>query len=206
MTQTDAGARSMEGHGSAWSGDAPTTRRWFAAAPVLGLAASAAHLAWEATHGGILSHHLLNQADLPAISNGWGILVLPVIGWMAAYFVRRRATTSAHASSRALAAFCGALAVGLALSAAFRMDWSNVTAGLFFAALSSGVVLRTYRVEYAFGFVLGMTFVFGSVLPTMVAILAASVSAVAHFAVYPAVAALYRRFASRRAVNGPAHR
>ena len=179
--------------GSVRSGDLPVSRRWLAAAPVVAFAASAAHLAWEASHGGIRSHHLLNQADLPAVSNGWGLLVLPVLGWLAAYFVRRRATSRAHAPSRALAAFCGALVVALALSAAFRLELSNVTAGLFFAVLLSGVALRTYRAEYIFGFVLGMTFVFGSVLPTMAALVAGTVSVLAHFVVYPTVAGLYRR-------------
>jgi hypothetical protein len=197
MTEADAVVQPKEGQRAVLSGNAAATRRWIVA-PFVGFAVSAAHLAWEAMHGGIRSHHLLNQADLPAISNSWGILVLPMLGWMAAYFVRRRATSGAHASSRALAALCGALAVGVALSAAFRMGWGNVTAGLFFAVLLSGVVPRIYRAEYAFGFVLGMTFVFGSVLPTMAAMVAAGVSALAHFAVYPALAALYRRLRARR--------
>ena len=62
-----------------------------------------------------------------------------------------------------------------------------------FAVLLSGVALRTYRAEYVFGFVLGMTFVFGAVLPTMVALVAGGVSALAHFVAYPGVAALNRR-------------
>jgi hypothetical protein len=165
-------------------------RRLLAAAPVVAFAVAIAHLAWELTHGGIRSHHLLNQADLPAVSNSWGLLVLPLLGWITAYFVRRRATTSALALA---AAFCGSLALGLALSAAFRLDLSNVAAGLFFTILLSGLVLRTYRAEYAFGFVLGMTFVFGSVLPTLVAMVAGMVSALAHFVVYPGVVAVYKR-------------
>ena len=182
-----------EGQGSLRSGELPASRRWLMGAPVMAFAAAAAHLAWEASHGGIRSHHLLNQADLPAVSNSWGLLVLPVLGWLAAYFVRCRAQSNAHAPSQALVAYMGSLVVGLALSAAFRLDLSSVTSGLFFAVLLSGVVLRTYRAEYVFGFVLGMTFVFGSVLPTMAALVAGSVSVLAHFAVYPVVSALYKR-------------
>lgn len=182
-----------EGPGSVRSDDPVVSRRLLAAAPAMAFAAAAAHLAWEASHGGIQSHHLLNQADLPAVSNAWGLLLLPVLGWLAAYFVRRRASNSAHVPSRALAAFCGALVVALALSAAFRLELSNVTAGLFFAVLLSGVALRTYRAEYVFGFVLGMMFVFGSVLPTMAALMAGTVSVLTHFVVYPVVAALYKR-------------
>lgn len=169
------------------------SRRLLIFAPVAAFAAAAAHLAWEASQGGVKSHHLLNRADLPAVSNAWGLLLLPLLGWLAAWFVRRRATTDAGAPSRALAAFAGSLAVALALSLAFRLGWDNVTAGLFFAILLSGLMLRSYRAEYLFGFVLGMTFVFGSVLPTIAALVAASVSALAHFVVYPAASGLYRR-------------
>ena len=34
------------------------------------LLAELALLAWEHTHGGIQSHHILHRADLPAVSNG----------------------------------------------------------------------------------------------------------------------------------------
>ncbi|UXI68934.1 hypothetical protein [Tahibacter amnicola] len=172
---------------------ASTPSRWFVAAPVIGFVVSVAHLAWEASHGGIKSHHLLNDANLPAISNSWGLLALPLLGAVASYVLRRRSSTNPQAPRQALAPFCGALAVGLALSIAFQLDWSEVTSGLFLALLLSGTVLRTYRAEYGFGFVLGMTFVFGSVLPTLVAGVAGGLSAVAHFAVYPGVAAAYRR-------------
>jgi hypothetical protein len=170
-------AQRTRGQEAVRSGYLPVSRRLLMAAPMAAFAAAAAHLAWEASHGGIKSHHLLNQTDLPAVSNSWG----------------RRTTTSANALSRALAAFCGSLMVALALSAAFRLESSNLTAGLFFAVLLSGVALRTYRAEYVFGFVLGMTFVFGSVLPTMAALVAGAVSVLAHFVLYPVVAALYKR-------------
>lgn len=52
---------------------------------------------------------------------------------------------------------------------------------------------RTLRLGGVIGFVLGMTFVFGSVLPTMTALVAGTVSVLAHFAVFPVVAALYKR-------------
>ena len=181
------------GQGSLRPGDLPASRRWLWAAPAMAFAVAAAHLAWEASHGGVQSHHLLNRADLPSVSNAWGLLLLPVLGWLAAHFVRRRANSNAQAPSRAVAAFMGSLVVGLALSAAFRLDLSNLTSGLFFAVLLSGLVLRTYRAEYVFGFVIGMTFVFGSVLPTMASMVAASISVLAHFAVYPVVSALYQR-------------
>lgn len=46
---------------------------------------------------------------------------------------------------------------------------------------SAEAVLPVYRIECIFGFVVGMTFTFGAVLPTLVAVVFAAVSVVAHF-------------------------
>lgn len=159
----------------------------------LALLVAVAHLAWEQTHGGVQSHHLLNRDDLPAISNLWGLVVLPALGWLASVVVARRVASGKGAIDQALVAFIGALIFGVSLSVAFAAGYDSVTSGLFFGALLAGLVLRTYRAEYAFGFVLGMTFVFGAVLPTMVATVAAAISAVAHLLVRPLVAVAVRR-------------
>ena len=57
---------------------------------VLVALAELAHLAWEHLHGGVASHHLLNRADLPAISNAWGALFLPALAWVLSGPVIRR--------------------------------------------------------------------------------------------------------------------
>ncbi len=161
----------------------------------LGLAflAAALHLGWEIAHGGVGSHHLLARDDLPAISNWWGLLILPALGWLASRVVARRARANEGAAARAMAGFAGAVLVGIALSASFAAGYESVSSGIFFGALASGVVLPVYRAEYVFGFVLGMTFVFGSVLPSIAASVAAALSAAAHFAVRPALASLWRK-------------
>ncbi|KAF1013328.1 MAG: hypothetical protein GAK31_03477 [Stenotrophomonas maltophilia] len=168
--------------------------RWFPAA-ALGLAvlAAAAHLGWEHTHGGILSHHLLNRADLPTISNAWGLLVLPVLGWLAGSVVARRAAAAPSAARTALAAWAGALAVGAALSVAFVAGSESAASMVFLGVLLTGLVLPVYRAEYLFGFVLGMTFVFGSILPTLFGLLVVGISAAAHLLLRPAGRWVLRR-------------
>lgn len=155
--------------------------------------AAAAHLGWEHTHGGIRSHHLLNRADLPTISNAWGLVVLPVIGWLAGVVVARRASAVASTARTALAAFVGALAVGAALSVAFVAGSESAAGAVFLGVLLISLVLPTYRAEYLFGFVLGMTFVFGSILPTLFGLLAAGISACAHLLFWPAGMWVLRR-------------
>ncbi len=163
------------------------------AAPLLGLALAIVQLAWESTHGGIQSHHLLARADLPSVSNVWGLVVLPALGWLVAHFVRRRSKRSPRAVRNAVIAFSCALMLGCTLSASFRLGLDDLSAGLFLTAIFAGLVAPTYRAEYLFGFVTGMTWVFGPVLPTIAATLAAMVSVLAHFALRPATAAVYRR-------------
>ena len=38
-------------------------------------------LFWEHFNGGVTSHHLLHQEDLPSISNWWSGLLLPILTW-----------------------------------------------------------------------------------------------------------------------------
>ena len=159
----------------------------------LALVATAVHLGWEISHGGVQSHHLLARGDMPAVSNWWGLLVLPLLGWFASRIVAGRARANQGTVANAVAALLGSLLVGVALSVSFAAGYESVQSGIFFTALAAGLVLPTYRAEYVFGFVLGMTFVFGSVIPMMVASVAAGISAAVHFLVRPAFAALLRK-------------
>lgn len=158
----------------------------------LAVLATALHLGWELTHGGVRSHHFLDNPDLPAISNWWGLLILPALGWFASRGVTGRARNGEGAVTRAMVGFAGAALVGIALSTAFTAGYESVSSGLFYAALASGLVLPTYRAEYVFGFVLAMTFAFGSVLPLVAASVAAALSAAAHFVVRPVFVWLLR--------------
>ena len=36
-------------------------------------------LAWNHYHGGVPSHHILANEELPAISKGWGAVLLPLL-------------------------------------------------------------------------------------------------------------------------------
>ena len=159
---------------------------------VLVALAELGHLAWEHFHGGVVSHHLLNRADLPAISNAWGAVFLPALAWFLSGPVLRRATTPRAAKGIA-AAFFGSLLVGVALSVAFTNGFSDISSSIVLGILLSGLLLPVYRGEYVLGFVLGMTFTFGAMLPTAAAAFVAVVSAIAHYLVRPAFAWLWAK-------------
>ena len=164
------------------------------------LLAEIGHLAWEHFHGGIASHHFLNRADMPAVSNAWGLLLLPAISWFLGGIALRRSIATAAAATinapggQAEAAglargvfvgFFAGLLFGASLAATFSLGYRDVTSILFFGMLLLALVFRVYRAECVLGFVLGMTFTFGAILPALVASVTAVISAVAHRVLYP---------------------
>lgn len=164
------------------------------------LLAEIGHLAWEHFHGGIASHHFLNRADMPAVSNAWGLLLLPTISWFLGGIALRRSMATAaavtinapggqaEAAGLARGVFVGFFAellFGASLAATFSLGYQDVTSILFFGMLLLALVFRVYRAECVLGFVLGMTFTFGAILPALVASVTAVISAVAHRVLYP---------------------
>jgi len=136
------------------------------------LAAEALHLGWETTHGGVPAHHLLNDAALPAISNWWGLLVVPLLAWFALGRIERRAEMLMQLGSRerfitvVWLRFLLSMAWGGALALAFSAGHPAVSF-FFLGAFVIAPLVHGYRAEYLLGFVLGMTFTFGAVLPLL---------------------------------------
>lgn len=142
-----------------------TTRRLQLAA--LALLAEALHLGWEALHGGIASHHLLQSADMPALSNAWGLLILPALAAWAAGRLPP-APPAARDWLPVAAGFAMPLLLGAALSLAFALKLQALTEAIFFGLLLLALLLPAHRPEQLLGFVLGMSWTFGAVLPTLV--------------------------------------
>jgi hypothetical protein len=137
-----------------------------------------AHVGFEYFSGGVKTHHFLARADLPGFSNWLGLFVLPLLGVVLA--VRARSQQGAQAGSilpPALAAgTAGSLAYGAALAASFHFGLEQVSLVLFLGLLLCAIVLPVYRAEYVFGFVAGMTIVFGSVIPLAFALFFGTIS------------------------------
>ena len=152
-------------------------------------------LAWEYTHGGAKSHHLLNRPDLPAISNWWGALLLPILAWFLSGSILRRAGVDKARKIPVgiVAGFGGALFYGLLLALAFIQHYEAISTYLFLGMFLAAALLPVYRAEYLLGFVLSMTFTFGAGLPTIVGSLVAAVSAILHFLVRQVIRLIRRQ-------------
>jgi hypothetical protein len=147
-------------------------------------------LAWSHYHGGVPSHHILARADMPSISNWWGGLLLPLLTWFLLYRVARRLTRTSDEKSNTsklpiniVYGFGGALLFGILLSTFYTLGYTDIPGyminGLFILALFFPI----YRAECLLGFVLGMTFTFGAVLPTAVGSVFALIGAVLYLLV-----------------------
>lgn len=168
--------------------------RWLLpCAVMLGMAVALLQLGWEHNHGGILRHHLLNDPGLPAISNAWGLLVLPLLGALTGWVLLRRTEQRAGALMPAVAGLVGALAAGAALSLAFVTHGEPAATQVMLGIVVASVLFPVYRAEYLFGFVLGMTFVFGPVLPAVVASVPMLIAAVSRLLVWRGASWVVRR-------------
>jgi len=126
-------------------------------------------LSWNYFTGGIPSHHLLARSDMPEISNAWGILVLPLLTWLLVYRIQKRMVKNDAESiftKGVLLGFAGALIFGILISTFFSLGVRDVPGYMMLGVFPLALFVPLYRAEYLLGFVLGMTFTFGSVLPT----------------------------------------
>ncbi|MDO1449359.1 hypothetical protein Q0590_23995 [Rhodocytophaga aerolata] len=135
-------------------------------------------LAWNHFHGGIPSHHILADEELPAFSNGWGALLLPMLTWFLLYRIHKSVFGSKPGASQPpkillnkLYGFTASLVFGILLSVFFTLAYTQLCGYMLLGLLPLGIFFPIYRPEYLLGFVLGMTFTFGAVLPTGIGII-----------------------------------
>jgi len=130
-------------------------------------------LAWDHFNGGVPSHHLLANKDLPAISNWWGALLLPLLTWFLLYRIKKGAFSNSNEHTNArkflqreLYGFVGALLFGLILSAFFTFGYPELCSYMVLGLFPLALFFPIYRAGCLLGFVIGMTFTFGALLPT----------------------------------------
>jgi hypothetical protein len=173
-----------------------TTRQQFPLwLPIAALLAAAAHLAFEHFNGGVQSHHLLQRADMPSISNWLGLGILPLLGVVLGLRLRAQPKSAGPAGipRTILVAFAVALLYGAALAVSFELGPNAFTSAAFFGLFLCALVFPVYRAECILGFVAGMMFTFGAVIPLLIALVVGTVSLVARFCIRAVAGAVRRR-------------
>jgi hypothetical protein len=155
-------------------------------------------LTWQQLHGGVPAHSFLARDDFPRISNWWGALVLPALTWFLTGRVldRMRDADGVNATAtwrNARRGFAVALLYGAALATAFTFGWTGISSNLFVALPVLGILLPIHRAEYVLGFVMGMTYTFGAVLPSVIATAMSALAALLYLVLRPAVLWLVTR-------------
>ncbi len=146
-------------------------------------------LAFEHYNGGVVSHHLLHREDLPAISNWWGALVLPVLSWFLTGRIYKRVVTAYPLA--VIAAFAASLLFGVTLSVLFQYQQQQLLAGMMLSLPVLALTFPLYRAEFLFGFVLGMCLTFGALIPIGVGALVVLMSFILHKTLRPLLGYVY---------------
>ncbi len=144
-------------------------------------------LIWQQAHGGVPSHSFLARDDMPSITNWWGALLIPALTWFLTGRVAARVARASGDAEQATRAwqsvrigFLAALGYAAALAAAYMSGRDEISGFLFQLLPFLGLVAPIFRAEYVLGFVLGLTYSFGAVLPTIIATVMSGIGAIVY--------------------------
>jgi hypothetical protein len=140
-------------------------------------------LFWQHFNGGVPAHHILADKSLPIVSNWAGAAVIPLLSWLLSYRIQNRVfgKKGTHPIIQiqlrlALFGILGGLIFGILLAGFFTLGLSKVPGCMIMALFPIALLYPIYRSEHLLGFVIGMTFTFGALLPTIFGLLLTLIS------------------------------
>ena len=149
-------------------------------------------LFWDYFHGGVPSHHILHQKDLPAISNWWNLLLMPTLTWVLMGKTLRRMENQLVSVGQnksnftsVVWIFCIGLIFGIILSVSFTNNYKTLLDNILFILLILSLFIPIFYSEFILGFVIGMIFTFGAILPTIFILIMALVGLVLYKYIRP---------------------
>lgn len=127
------------------------------------------HLAWDHFHGGIPTHYLLHNADLPGIPNWWGGIVLPFFTWFLLYRIHKRVdggemAAASESLKKVILRFLAAAVISILIAVCF-MNGIDVIDFIMGTVFILAFIFPLYKSEFLLGWVLGSTFTFGAIIP-----------------------------------------
>ncbi len=157
-------------------------------------------LAWQYFHDSIPSHHFLADKNMPLVSNIWGAIVIPALTWFLLWMIEKRLYSKSETIPfpyQTLAGFTGALIFGIALAFAIRYDFNTFSSNIPYILFILALFFPTHRSECFLGFVLGLTYSIGGVLPVVVGSIFLLLSAAIHLGLRPLLVRFYQFIASQ---------
>jgi|JI8StandDraft_2_1071088.scaffolds.fasta_scaffold01507_6 hypothetical protein len=134
-------------------------------------------LLFEHFNGGVVSHHLLARKDLPEISNYWGLLTIPLLAWITISLIQKRNEDVQSNTSRiALNRFIFALIYGILLTLLWEFKAQHILQYFILLPLVISFFKPIHFPESLLGFVIGMIYAFGGILPIIVGLVLLTMS------------------------------
>jgi hypothetical protein len=128
-------------------------------------------LFWEHFHGGVPSHHILQQKDLPEISNWWGAILIPMLSWVLIGRIESRifkqGTFAQNQKIKIIGLFLTGLFFGFLLVFSFTNNYQFFLDNVPYTILLLSFLIPIYYAEFILGFILAMVYTFGAILPTI---------------------------------------
>ncbi|MEI6264353.1 MAG: hypothetical protein WCP74_04580 [Sphingobacteriia bacterium] len=165
-------------------------------------------LFWSYSHGGVPSHHILNQKDLPTISNWWSGILLPVLAWILLGQIKKRLEKQTRIDSQykskiisVLVRFVIGLVFGVLLSVSFVNDFKPFLDNVLYFFLILSFIIPIFFSEFILGFVISMTYTFGAILPTAFILIMAVIGFVIYRFIRPVMMKLIKKSRNKSTPN-----
>ena len=149
--------------------------------------------------GGVPSHHLLHQKDLPAISNWWSGAFLPVITWILLGRIEMRLDRQNKKQQQTndwykkiFGLFMIGLVFAVLIAVSFTYGYHLFLDNVIYFLLILSLIIPIYYPEFILGFILGMTFTFGAILPSIFILIFAVIGAIIYKFLSPMLIKLIR--------------
>ena len=124
------------------------------------------HVTWDYFHGGIPTHYLFHNKDMPGIPNWVGALILPFFTWFLLYRIHKRLNrnNTKETLTKVGWRFLAGLLFAVTISICF-VNGIQIVDYIMGTILILAFVFPLYKSEYVLGWVLGSSYTFGAVLP-----------------------------------------
>lgn len=127
------------------------------------------HIAWDYFHGGIPTHYVLHDPNMPGIPNWLGGMVLPFFTWFLFYRIHQRidgkvVPVASEGLRIVVLRFILAMLVALSISVFFTFE-VGIIDYIILALFGLAFIFPLFKSEYLLGWVLGSTFTFGAIIP-----------------------------------------
>jgi len=160
----------------------------------------AAFMLWKHTHGGVVSHHIFGDENMPSISNWWGLLTIPLATWISLTLIQKRhnATTSEETMTRSeIYRFLGGLTLGITITILFYHA-PDYTSPVLLATFVIALFLPIYRPAFYLGFTLSMIYGFGGVIPAVFGLFLTAIFAIEYLLIRKAFLFLINKANARK--------